>query len=284
MAIDNFIPDIWSAAVETEFLAAQVVIPTINGKYDGEATRGNTVKITGAVTPTITDYSSTRTITAEAMDDDGQDLNIDQEKAFGFIVDDIDRVQAAGTMEDWTASAGRALAEDSESYVLGKFLTESWTLNVTGASPLTIDSYEDAKAAALKVRTFLNNKKIPTGDRFLVVNPAFSEYVVDGLSESALASAENELRNGQIARIWGFNVLESPLLGDQSKPTCVGYHTASAAYVGQIAETEALRHQTKFADIVRGLNVYGAKVTRQVAIGSFVSGGVSQNAFSSFLS
>lgn len=284
MAIDNFIPEIWSAAVETEFLAAQVVIPTVNGKYDGEATRGNTVKITGAVTPTITDYSSSRTVTAEAMNDDGQDLAIDQEEAFAFIVDDIDRVQAAGTMEDWTASAGRALAESAEDYLLNKFLTESWTLNVTGASPLTIDSYADAKAAALKVRTFLNNKKIPTSDRFLVVNPAFSEYLVDGLSESALASAENELRNGQIARIWGFNVLESPLLGDQSKPTCVGYHTASAAYVGQIAQTEALRHQTKFADIVRGLNVYGAKVTRQVAIGSFVSGGVSQNAFSSFLS
>jgi hypothetical protein len=284
MAIDNFIPEIWSAAVETEFLAAQVVIPTVNGKYDGDATRGNTVKITGAVTPTITDYSSTRTITAEAMNDDGQDLVIDQEEAFGFIVDDIDRVQAAGTMEDWTASAGRALAESAEDYLLGKFLDESWTLNVTGASPLTIDSYADAKAAALKVRTFLNNKKIPNGDRFLVVNPAFSEYLVDGLSELALASAENELRNGQIARIWGFNVLESPLLGDQSKPTCVGYHTASAAYVGQIAQTEAIRHQTKFADIVRGLNVYGAKVTRQVAIGSFVSGGVSQNAFSSFLS
>jgi hypothetical protein len=284
MAIDNFIPEIWSAAVETEFLAAQVVIPTVNGKYDGEATRGNTVKITGAVTPTITDYSSTRTVTAEAMNDDGQDLAIDQEEAFAFIVDDIDRVQAAGTMEDWTASAGRALAESAEDYLLGKFLTESWTLNVTGASPLTIDSYDDAKDAALKVRTFLNNKKIPTGDRFLVVNPAFSEYLIDGLSESSLQSAENELRNGQIARVWGFNVLESPLLGDQSKPTCVGYHTASAAYVGQIAQTEAIRHQTKFADIVRGLNVYGAKVTRQVAIGSFVSGGVSQNAFSSFLS
>jgi hypothetical protein len=284
MAIDNFIPEIWSAAVETEFLAAQVVIPTLNGKYDGEATRGNTVKITGAVTPTITDYSSTRTVTAEAMNDDGQDLAIDQEEAFAFIVDDIDRVQAAGTMEDWTASAGRALAESAEDYLLGKFLTESWTLNVTGASPLTIDSYADAKAAALKVGTFLNNKKIPTGDRFLVVNPAFAEYLIDGLSESALQSAENELRNGQIARVWGFNVLQSPLLGDQSKPTCVGYHTASAAYVGQIAQTEALRHQTKFADIVRGLNVYGAKVTRQVAIGSFVSGGVSQNAFSSFLS
>jgi hypothetical protein len=256
----------------------------VNGKYTGEVTQGAKIKITGAVTPTISDYASTRTATPEALNDDGQDLLIDQADSWSIILDDIDKIQAAGDLMEWAASAGAALAETSEQYIIDQIKSQSWTLNVTGASPLTIDSYEDAKAAALKVRTFLNNKKIPTGDRFLVVNPAFSEYLVDGLSESALSSAENELRNGQIARIWGFNVLESPLLGDQSKPTCVGYHTASAAFVGQITQTEALRHQTKFADIVRGLNVYGAKVTRQVAIGSFVSGGVSQNAFSSFLS
>lgn len=284
MAIDNFIADIWSASVETEFLASQVVIPTINGKYDGEATRGNTVKITGAVTPTISDYASTRTITAEAMADDGIDLNIDQEDAFSFYVDDIDRVQAAGSMEDWTGAAGRALAEEAESYVLGLMLSQSWTLNVTGASPTTVSSYATAKAAALKIRTFLNNKKIPNDNRFLVVNPAFSEYLVDGLSDAALAGGSSELRNGAIARVWGFTVLESPLLGTQSTPTAVGYHRDSAAFVGQIAETEALRHQTKFADIVRGLNVYGAKVIRQQAIGSHVSGGTTQNAFSSFLS
>jgi hypothetical protein len=54
--------------------------------------------------------------------------------------------------------------------------------------------------------------------------------------------------------------------------------------VSQLAETEALRHQTKFADIARGLNVYGYKTIRQQAIATFVSGGQPQNAFSSFLS
>jgi hypothetical protein len=285
MAIDNFIPEIWAASLETEFLASQVVIPTVSGKYDGEIRVGNTVHITGAVTPTIVDYGGAgRSITAEALADDGIDLLIDQEKAFSFIVDDIDKRQAAGSMEDYTTSAGRALAEDAESYLLTKMLTESWTQNVTGASPTSVTTYATAKAAVLKIRTFLNNKKIPTGDRYLVVNPAFSEFLVDGLSDVALAGGSDELRNGQIARAWGFTILESPLLGDQSKPTAIGYHTVSAAFAAQIAEVEALRHQTKFADIVRGLDVYGAKVVRQQAIASYVSGGTTQNAFSSFLS
>jgi hypothetical protein len=34
------------------------------------------------------------------------------------------------------------------------------------------------------------------------------------------------------------------------------------AYVSQIQETEALRAQNKFADRLRGLHVYGAKIVR----------------------
>lgn len=284
MAIDNFIPQLWSDAVETEFLASQIVIPTVNGKYTGEIARGNTVKITGAVTPTITDYSATRTITAEAIADDGQDLAIDQEDAWSIILDDIDRVQAAGDLMDWAESAGRALAEEAESFMIGKLKTESWSLNVTGDSPLTIDSYADAKAALLATREHLTKKKIPTGNRFAVVNPEFASYLLDGLSDVSVAGGGDELRNGFVARMYGFTILESPLVGESGKPTILAYHSNTVAYVNQLQQTEALRHQTKFGDIVRGLNVYGGKVTRQVGAASFISGGASQNAFSSFLS
>lgn len=285
MAIDNFIPEIWSAALETEFKAAQIVIPTVAGKYDGEATRGNTVKITGAVTPTIVDYkAASRVITAEALDDDGQDLLIDQEKAFSFVVDDIDTVQAAGSLDAYTTSAGAALAEDAESFILNKLLTESISLNVTGSSPVTIDNAAKAKAAILSIRTKLNQNKIPTGNRFVVVNPVFASFLIDGLSDVSIAGGNDELRNGFIGRLYGFDVLESPLLGDQTKPTAVGYHTNGVAFVNQIDSVEALRHQTKFADIVRGLNVYGGKVIRQELTASFVSGGVTANATSAFLS
>lgn len=285
MAVTNFIPEIWAAALETEFKASQIVIPTIAGKYDGEATRGNTVKITGAVTPSIVDYKNAgRVITAEALDDDGQDLLIDQEKAFSFVVDDIDTVQAAGSLDAYTTSAGAALAEDAESFVLGKLLTESLSLNVTGNSPVTIDNAAKAKSAILSIRTKLNQNKIPTGNRFVVVNPAFASFLIDGLSDVSIAGGNDELRNGFIGRLYGFDVLESPLLGDETKPTAVGYHTNGVAFVNQIDAVEALRHQTKFADIVRGLNVYGGKVIRQELTASFVSGGVTANPTSTFLS
>lgn len=285
MAIDNFIPEIWSASVETEFHAAQIVIPTVNGKYDGEIARGNTVKITGAVTPTIVDYKAAgRVINPEELDDDGQDLLIDQEKAFSFNVDDIDRVQAAGSMEDWTVSAGQALAEDAEDFLLGKMLTESFGLNITGSAPVTIDSAEKARKALLDIRKYLNEQKLPMTQRYAVINPAFASFLIDQLSDASYAGGDNELRNGFVGRIYGMDVLESPLLGDLAKPTAVGYHANGVAFAGQINSVESLRNTTKFADIVRGLNVYGGKVIRQNLVASYVSGGVAQNAASTFLS
>ena len=278
MAIDNFIPEIWSASVETEYQAGQIVIPTVTGKYDGEIRKGNQVNITGAVTPSIRDYASTRSIEAEDLDDKGQTLLIDQEKAWSILVDDIDEAQAAGDLGVWAGAAGRGLQEVAEAFMINRLLTQSFQVNVTGSAPRTVNSYSTAKAEALTIRKTLNDNKVPVDGRFLLVNSAFGSLLVDGLSDAALAGGSNELRNGQIARVWGFTVLESPHFTEQTKPIAIGYHTSSAAFAGQIQKTESLRHQTKFADIVRGLHVYGGKVIRREAVAASVSAGVAQSA------
>lgn len=284
MAIDNFIPELWEAELEIEFNANQIVIPTVRQDFTGIFGAGNTVHITGAPNVNINDYAgNSRTLSPQALSDDGLDLLIDQEKDFSFYVDDIDAVQAAGSFDAYTTAAGQAMAEDAETFLLNKMLTQSWSLNVTGASPTTITTYATAKAAVLKARTFLNNKKIPGSNRYVVCNPDFAAFLIDGLSDAALAGGSNELRNGEIARVWGFTILESPLLAS-AVPTFVAYHSNAVGYVSQIDKIRAIPAQTKFADQVDGLHVYGGRVIRQQAVASFVSAGSSQNAFSSFLS
>ena len=76
MAISNFIPQVWAAGVNTAFFQNQVVIPTLTTTYSGEVRDGNTVKVTGAVTPTIGSYSGTST--AEALSDTTVSLSINQ--------------------------------------------------------------------------------------------------------------------------------------------------------------------------------------------------------------
>lgn len=265
MAIDNFIPEIWSAGVNTAFQKAQIIIPSLTTNYTGEARRGNTVHIIGAVTPTISDYSS-RTIDAEALSDSTVDLLIDQEKAFSFLVDDVDKVQAAGSFDAWTVAAGGALAETAEAHVIAQMISGAGSNLNTGSGAVTIDTADKALAALRAIRTQMTKNKVPAAGRFVAVNPAFADLIVAKLSDVSVAGADAELRNGVVGSIYGLTVLETPLFAEATKPYAVGYHSTSFAFVSQVENTESLRAQSSFSDIVRGLHVYGAKVVRPTAV------------------
>ena len=270
MAIDNFIPEVWAAGVTQSFIANQQVIPTLNTQYSGVATRGNTVHIINATTPTITDYAAAgRTITAEALADTEVQLLIDQEKAFSVNVDDVDRVQAAGEFNAWTEAAGRALAEDAETYVLSQMLSGSTDANSGGT---VVDSAADAKAAIRAIRKSLTESKVPGSNRFVVVNPDMADLLLQDLSDVSVAGSSSELRDGAILRLYGMDVFESPLItiGGEARPAAIGYHQDMVAFVNQVENVESLRNPTKFADIVRGLNVYGAKVIKSEAVVRYV--------------
>lgn len=268
MAIDNFIPEIWAAGVTQSFIANQVVIPTLNTQFTGQVTRGNQVHIINASTPTIVDYKAAgRSITAEALNDTEVLLSIDQEKAFSVNVDDVDKVQAGSDFAPWVDAAGKALAEDAEAYVIAQMLSGSSQGN---PGSVVVDTPAEARAAVRAIRKAMSNAKVPTSDRFMVVNPDFADLLIDGLSDAAVAGGTEELRNGQILRLYGFNIVESALL-DEDRPAAIGYHSSMVAFANQVNSLEALRNPTKFSDIVRGLNVYGAKVIKPEAVVRYVS-------------
>jgi hypothetical protein len=267
MAIDQFIPEVWAAGVTQSFIANQVVIPTLNNAFTGEVTAGNKVHIINATTPTISDYSATRSITAEALNDTEVVLDIDQEKAFSVNVDDVDRVQASSEFAPWVDSAGRALAEDAETYVLTEMLAGASDGN---PDDVEIDTADEAKAAIRAIRKEMANNKVPAAGRFVVVNPDMADLLIQGLDDASVAGTDSELRNGVIGRLYGFTVVESPLFSADT-PAAIGYHEAMFAFVSQIQSLESLRNPTKFADIVRGLNVYGGKVLKNEAVVKYVS-------------
>jgi len=269
MAISNFIPTLWSAAILENFRTAQAIIPTLNKQYEGEFGAGNTVKITGITAPSIQDYSSSRTLTIDALSDSTQSLVINQEKAFSFKVDDVDRVQAAGSFEPVTADAGRALAEDAESHVIGLMKA-----NGTSAGTSAITTSAHAYAAVVAIRQALGKAKVPASNRYLAVSPEFASLLLaegSKLTSANTAGSDGELRNGVLGNLLGFTVIEHPLLTHTSnRPAAIGYHGPSMAYVGQIAKTEAGRMELAFADYIRSLNVYGAKVLRATSVQTFL--------------
>jgi hypothetical protein len=268
MPVTNFIPTVWSAAILENLRVAQVIIPTLNRQYEGEVAAGNIVKITGITNPSVQNYATSRSLTIDGLNDSTQNLAIDQEKAISFKVDDVDRVQAAGSFEPVTADAGRALAEDAESYILGIMKT-----NGTSAGTSAITTPALAFGAVVALRQALSKAKVPASQRYLVVSPEFASLLLAEGSKltTANATTEGELRNGVLGNLLGFTVIEHPLLTHTSnRPAAIAYHGPSVGFVGQIAKTESGRMELAFADYIRSLNVYGAKVLRAAAVQTFL--------------
>lgn len=270
--ISNFIPIVWSDALLQEFFAKQVIGNTVNRQYEGEARRGNTVKITTIGTPTIIDYATGtngwRTADPEWLEDSAQDLLINQEKAFSFYVDDIDKRQSAGQIESVVSDAAAAKAEDADTYLSTLLMTGATLVDGSGSAARTIASGNDAFDMIRDMRTHLSAKKIPHANRFLLVNPEFSSFLLGAdskLTDVDTSGDATALLNAVLGKLLGFFIVETPLLSP-GIPAAIGYHKSAMGFVHQVEEVEAVRATDRFADILRGLSVYGAKVVRPDAV------------------
>lgn len=270
MAVDNFVPEVWHADILENFKQNEVIAGTVERSYEGTASKGNTVRITSFATPTIVDYatgtSGPRTIDAEPLNDSSQNLLIDNEKAFSFYVDDIDKAQAAGSMRHVTSDASAGLIEDVETHLANLLVTAG--TDVDGGTSESVTTGNEAFDKVLQLRTVLSDNKVPPGDRTLLVNPGFSRLLLGADSKLTNADTSDDtqgLREASIGRLLGFRVYESALLSP-GQPCAVAYHRSALGHVLQLDKVEALRAQNKFADIIRSLAVYGSTVLRPDAI------------------
>ncbi|ORA77188.1 hypothetical protein BST28_18900 [Mycolicibacter kumamotonensis] len=277
MAFTHFIPTLWSAALLEAWQATAVFGNLVNRTYEGVASRGNKVTISGVVVPTVKNYKTgvggvSRTTSADAISDTGVDLLIDQEKVVDFYVQDIDRIQVAGGLDEYTMASGQALAVDSDKYIADAAVEDAG-IEVTGTAPTTGDAAFDLLNKAQKL---LTKKNVPFVGRVAVVNAEFAALLkgADSKLTSFNTSGDTEgLRNGTIGQLGGARVVESNTLPEMDEPQFVLFHQRAIAYVSQIEEVEALRAHDRIADRVRMLHVYGAKVIRGDGVAVYNPGG-----------
>ena len=284
MSMTSFIPDIWNANMLLAFKENAIAANLVNREYEGDARKGNTVKVNTASAVTIYNYAigaanggtsssaKVRTTAAHATDTTSVDLNIDQEKNFDFYVDDIDRAQAAGSMGVYTTSAGQGLAEDADKFILAAISTAA-TLVRTGtgsdSTPAAITTGDQAFDVVRDLRKQLNKNHVPVGNRVLVCNAEFEAMLLSAASKLTAVDSSGSpaaLRDGLLGRLLGFDVYTSENVPETTKASCLAWYKPSYAFVSQIAETEALRGQDKFSDRLRGLHVYGGKAVRTPGI------------------
>lgn len=273
MAVTNFIPEVWAAELLQSFLkATKFASPAVvNRDYEGDiAQAGDTVHITSVGRPTITAYTKGGTLTYEDLTDAGRALVIDQAYEFSFKIDDIDKRQAVNggrLMSEAAREAGAGLAENADSYVQGLLEADVAAVNKVGATSVTTSALAVSRLVAHK--QLLDENNVPAEGRYTIVPSWFHSLLVldDRFVAYDAANSGDRLINGVVGRALGFDIIQANYALSSGDDWYVySGHPSAITFADQINEVEAVRLQTTFGDGLRGLHLYGAKVTRPSAI------------------
>lgn len=129
----------------------------------------------------------------------------------------------------------------------------------------------------------MDQANVDTDGRWVVIDPVFAEMLMD--EDAKLVNRDfgggEEIRNGKLpGLIRGFRVYKSnnlPFIGtgpgtsasagsETNFGQIVAGHDSAVATAQQITKTETFRSPTSFADVVRGMQLYGRKTLRSDAL------------------
>ena len=278
MAVDTFIPEVWSADLLVALRGAQIFgqAGVINRNYEGDiGQHGDTVHIGSLSRPTVSTYTKNSTaIDPQTLTTTDQTLLIDQSKYFAFEVDDVDKRQArdGGRLLNQAADeAAFGVADVVDLFLAGLMTTNAGNVLTAGDAATPDAAYKIV--LALKVK--LDKAKVPTVGRFLIVSSEFHALLLQDsrFIDASQYGDSSAIRNGEVGRILGFNVMVSLNIpaGTAGTPPevsnfVVAGHGMATTFAEQISKVEAYRPQSSFSDAIKGLHLYGAKVVRPEAL------------------
>ena len=252
MAIENFKPTIWRARLLSNLQKAHILAGVANREYEGDISAfGDTVKIGSIGRISVSDYDGTA-ISYEDLEDASIKLQIDQQKYFGFKVDDADAAQSnANQMDEAMNEASYSLSDASDQYLAGFYSDAGITVTEGALNSAAV--YETITGTVKELQL---NDVPPDLPKWMVVEPWVYQKML--LAEiDTITDNISTLGAGAVTSTMGFDVFVSNNLTNSMAGTY-----RSLAFAEQILDTEALRLEDYFADAVRGLYVYGAKVIR----------------------
>jgi hypothetical protein len=151
-----------------------------------------------------------------------------------------------------------------------------------GATALPTDHVSPTMLIA-RMGRLLDQQNVDKAGRWVVIDPVMMEILMD--EDSRLLNSDfgesGALRNGLVLNNWnGFRVYVSnnlPSVGtgasttgvtaqDDNYGVIVAGHDSAVATAEQINKTESYRDPDSFADIVRGMHLYGRKILRPEAL------------------
>lgn len=276
MAINNFIPTVWSAAL-LENLRKSLVYGqsyVINRDYEGDISAyGDTVKINNIGEVTVGDYTKNTDMGApETLTDATRSLTINQAKFFNFQIDDVDSAQQnPKIMQGAMAEAAYGLKKAADTYIASLY-TEIAAGNTIGSdvSPIVPATASEAYEYLVDMSVKLDEADCPEEGRWVVVPAWYYGLLLkdDRFVATGATGAEATLMNGVVGEAAGFRVLKSNQVPNTAgtKYKIIAGYPGAWSYAEQINDVEAYRPEQRFADAIKGLHLYGAKVVRTTGL------------------
>lgn len=257
----NFKPMFWSKYCQTELKKDLILANWCDYQFEGELKLGSRLKIVGAVRPTIQKYVPGKDLNIESLGDNSQYLDITESDAFAFEVDDVDKAQSMnGYLETQFDEAKTALAESADAFV-GKQAANANKDMMSVSTDISALTSFLAPINEAHIKLYGNNVSQKT-ELAADLNP---EHIVGLRTELAELFTENVefVKRGALGKYANTYLRMSNNLYNDGTDDYEMVRTKKAiAFAGQIDKVETARKEKGFADIIKGLHVYGAKVVR----------------------
>lgn len=258
MSFENFKPEIWEDKIERDLEKVLIFGALANKEYQGNITRqGDTVHIQRVGATTIGDYTGAD-IDFESPEGTTQSIVIDKAPYFALSFNSVDMAQAQdGLMDAQVADAVYRLADKIDD-TLAKLHTKI-------SAKTTVTSEENGKSVLTgltKLNTKLNKVNVPKIGRWVVLSPEMEEILLTELDGKILPqTADMAVINGYVGKIRGFEIFVSnntQVVGNTHK--AIGGISKGLNFLGQLSQMDAGKHEKKFGEYVKGLELFGADV------------------------
>lgn len=265
MAYQNFIPTVWSEAINRELERKLVFAEDCNRQYEGDVKkRGDTVRILGVGKPTITTTVDKEIVLndPENVEDTSVTMAIQHVSYYNFKVDDIDRRQAVGgVMDALTTESAQGVANEMDKHIGSMALAKLAKLHAASAVAVTKSNIlgEVDKALELLYQNDVNADE----DIVMGVPPFF--YITMRQAYTDLDTNNSAmLKNGLVGKYGHVRVKMSNNCAVTSNGEFrIMVRTKRAvAFANPMTHVEAYRPEKGFSDAVKGFVLYEAKIVR----------------------
>lgn len=277
----------YSNVLNAELYARTVLGEIANTDYVKDVSEsGDTVVIAGLPDIAVSAYVPHQGLTYQTPTPAEVKLEINKALSWALSLNDVQRKQSHHAYgSKWTDHAATKLGIEVDTDFLANVYgdvhasnsgatagAKSGDINLgVSGTPLVATSI-NALEILVDWGLILDEQNVPADGRWAVIPPWFwSRILLSDLKDASLAGDSTSIiRNGKVGRVADFTIFRSNLLtvnASDSAWSCIYGHKMGVTFASQMRKSETLRNPNDFGDLLRGLMVYGYKVTKPEALG-----------------